>query len=224
MGSPLLVAVSDIHAGSMSKGVSDAARLANQRRFLQNHDISAEQTVQVSLQYDGNDFRRYHTVEAASIGDGIVRPSSMTADALFTKERSVALLLPIADCIGVVLYDKATGVLGLSHLGRHNLLQDGGSACVKFMVEQFGVDPANVTVYLSPAAGAERYPLFDFDNRGLHEVAAEQLVSAGVLSKNITTDARDTTMDPSLFSHSEYLQGRQATDGRQAVVCMMLSK
>lgn len=207
--------------GSMSKAVSAPERDENRRRFLAKQNITPEQTVLVHLQYEGDDYRRYHTVGRSEAGDGITRSPSLISDALFTSEKNLALLLPVADCIGIVIFDEANHVLGLAHLGRHNLEQNGGAAIIAYMQEQFGTNPDDVQVWLSPAAGKGNYPLYDFNNRSLHEVAHEQLLAAGVLTANITHDERDTATDHTLFSHSKYLKGNRQTDGRQAVVAMM---
>ncbi len=217
-----LIAVSSLNDGSMSAGVSDQNKLRNRTTFLRQYGIKPEQAILVHLRYEGNDYKRYFTVTADFAGDGIVSTPSITADALFTTDKNVALLLPVADCIAAVLYDPVCGALGLAHLGRHNLVQTGGAYIVSYMVEAFGSAASNIQVYLGPAAGRERYPLYDFNNRSLHEVAAEQLLSAGILQQNILRDTRDTTNDPTLFSHSEFLKGNRASDGRQAVAAMML--
>lgn len=224
MNADVVIAMSQASDGSMSVGVDDEIRLANRGRYLENNDISAEQTILVRLTYGGLDYKRYHCVSTRHAGDGIVSSSSTTADTLFTRDKNVALFLPIADCIAAILYDPDNQVLGLAHLGRHNLLQQGGRANVMFMASEFDTNPAHLQAWLSPAAGRDNYPLFDFGERSLHEVATEQLVAAGVRVERILTDTRDTTTDEDLFSHSEFLKGSRLVDGRQAVVTMMRSK
>lgn len=221
MNDALVIRTSQISDGSMSVGVSDEQRQVNRSRFLGQNDIAASQTILVHLQYQGDDYRRYFTVSSDIAGDGIVSGSTIVADALFTHEKNLALLLPVADCVGVVLYDSRHQTVGLAHLGRHNLAQAGGTSIVQYMANDFGTNPSELTVLLSAAAGRQNYPLYDFDNRSLHEVAIEQLLAAGVPAANIEIDERDTTQDNSLFSHSEFLKGNQALDGRQAIVCMM---
>lgn len=218
--SSVLIASSTVSDGSMSASVSADQRLKNRQGFLARYGISAEQTALVHLKYEGNDFRRFVTIDSRYAGDGIVTPSTIVADALFTRDSQIALLLPVADCIGAVLSDTHQGIIGLAHLGRHNLLQEGGYALVRYMVNQFGTDPTQVEVYLSAAAGGTRYPLYDFDNQSMHSVAVDQLRSAGIDQAKITVDDRDTTTDDALFSHSEFLKGNQEIDGRQAVICM----
>ena len=193
----------------------------NRSKFLRSYGMTPTQTILVHLTYDGEDYKRYFTVSSAVAGDGIVSPSTIVADALFTADKNTALLLPVADCIGAVLYDPTAQVIGLAHLGRHNLLQNGGAGVIDYMARDFGTDPTRLQVWLSPAAGREHYPLYDFDNRSLHEVAYAQLSSVGVSPENIIADTRDTTTDERLFSHSRFVAGGQSLDGRQAVVCMM---
>lgn len=215
--------LSTVADGSMSKAVSMRERDKNRREFLASQGITAKQTTLVYLEYEGGDYCRYRTVGKDDAGDGIICEPTLVSDTLFTCEKNLALLLPVADCIGAVLYDGATEVLGLAHFGRHNLLQNGGTETIRYMCEQFATNPEDVHVWLSPAAGESNYPLYDFDNRSMHEVAVEQLQAAGIKRENIAVDTRDTTTDPTFFSHSEFLKGNREIDGRQAVVCMMRS-
>jgi len=205
----------------MSKAVSEAERTENRQKFLTGHDITPERTVLVRLQYAGDDYCRYLTVGQGEAGEGVTKPSNLVSDALFTSERDLALFLPIADCIGAVLYDPVNHILGLVHLGRHNLVQSGASKAVDYMHDTFGTSPADLLVRMSPAAGRESYPLYDFNDQGMHDVARTQLRSTGVLAQNIIIDERDTTTNRTFFSHSEFLKGNRETDGRQAMVAMM---
>lgn len=221
MADNLAIALSSARDGSMSKAVGDEERLQNRSKFLSKHNIVPEQTCLVYLTYGGGDYCRYETINKKHAGKGVVRPTVLQTDALFTTSKELALLLPIADCIAAVLHDPVHGVLGLAHFGRHNLEQNGGKATIAYMVNTFGTNPEDIKIWLSPAAGGANYPMYSFDNRSLHEVALEQLRSGGVVESNVTIDDRDTTTDDRFFSHSEFLKGNRATDGRQAVACML---
>ena len=222
MTDDIAIAISGVIDGSMSKNVDEERKLINKRAFLTSNGMSLEQSVLVHLTYEGDDYKRYYTIGSDLAGDGMTGSPTIVADALFTQDKNLALFLPIADCVAVVMYDPIKHVLGLSHLGRHNLLQQGGTSTVMYMVEEFATVPSDLRIWLSPAAGREKYPLYDFDNRSLHEVATEQLRAAGVSIDNMTIDARDTTADNSLFSYSEFLKGNRPR-GTQAVVAMMRS-
>lgn len=189
--------------------------------FLAQQSIDPEDTTLVHLTYETTDFCRYSTVDNTHKGDGITRHPSFEVDALVTTTPGHALFLPLADCIAAVIHDPTQNILMVSHLGRHNLEQAGGTKSVEYLVATHGCDPNNLTVWLSPAAGSGNYPLFGFDNRSLHSVAAEQLMAAGVLHDSIEVSPIDTTTDTHYFSHSQFLAGNRATDGRHAVVAVL---
>jgi copper oxidase (laccase) domain-containing protein len=217
------IAVSQSQDGTMKKtGHTNPASVdENRRSFLNRHHISMEQTVLVQLDYGTADFCLYKTVKGKDGGDGIVREPSITSDALVTQTAGLALFLPIADCVGAVLYDPTTNTLMVSHLGRHNIEQDGGQKSVKYLVQNHTVNPRDVLVWLSPSAGKENYPLFAFDNHSLQEVVIEQLENAGIIAHNISRSDIDTTRDVNYFSHSEFQKGHRSKDGRFAIVAML---
>lgn len=192
----------------------------NRRKFLEMNNVSPEKSVLVQLSYNSDDFCRYDVVDALATGEGITRDGRV-ADGLATQAKNLALFLPLADCIGAVLYDPDYQALMLSHLGRHNLEQNGGQKSVEFMRQAFGTNPARLEVYFSPSAGAENYPLFDFDNKSLAEVAINQLCAGGARRENIKLSPVDTTTNENYFSHSEYKKGHRKTDGRFAIMAMM---
>lgn len=193
----------------------------NREVFLAAHDIAIADTTLVRLVYEGGDYCRYATVGDYDKGDGIVRPSSKISDAMVVTQPGHALFLPLADCVGAVLYDPTKGILMLSHLGRHNLEQFGATKSVEYLVNEHGVNPKNLTVWLSPAASKDYYPVYAFDNRSLHDVTTEQLLAAGVTHDKIETSSIDSAADPNYYSHSQFLKGNRPDDGRFAVVAMM---
>lgn len=195
--------------------------LPTREQFLHSHDISPLDTTLVQLTYEGADYCRYQTVSKNDKGDGITRQATTVADALITREKNHALFLPLADCIGAVIHDPVKDILMLSHLGRHNLEQLGGNKSVEYLVNEHGVNPANLTAWLSPAAGKDNYPLFAFENRSMHDVAIEQLCSRGIVEQNITSSDIDTTKDSDYFSHSQFLKNNLTDDGRFAIVAVM---
>ena len=199
----------------------DAIVVQNRAAFLNNQGIRPDDTILLHLTYGGDNYTRYLVVDDALKGDGIVRDSTIEVDALVTTLPNHGLFLPLADCIGAVIHDPTKNILMLSHLGRHNLEQSGGTKSIEYLVEKFAIDPTDLTVWLSPAADKDNYPLFSFDNRSLHDVATEQLLAAGVSAQQISVSPVDTTIDKSYFSHSQFLAGNRDTDGRFAVVAIM---
>lgn len=221
MNKNVLIKVSARADGSMSKAVSTDERDKNRRNFLAKNNMAPENTVLVQLDYNSEDFCRYDVANVDAAGEGMVRKGRI-ADGLATQAKDLALFLPLADCVGVVLYDPEHEALMLTHLGRHNLEQHGGQKSVEFMTEQFGTDPVKLEVWLSPSAGAESYPLYAFDNKSIQAVTVEQLETADVRNEHIESSSIDTTRDENYFSHSEFLKGNRESDGRFAVAAMLV--
>ena len=119
--------------------------------------------------------------------------------------------------MGTVLWDPVTGTLMLTHLGRHSVVQDGAIRSVSYLVGEFGVNPADLRAWMGPSPSGTAYPLHDRGDRSFVQEVSAQLRAAGVRPHRIAASGILTDRDPDFFSHSEYLAGRQATDGRHAV-------
>lgn len=224
-GDKIIAAVSSVDDGNMKKAgmpieIQEQVD-PNRRKFLESIKVSPEQTVLVRLTYDKDDFAVYETVNSEDIGKGIVRDGEPFTDALATADKGVALFLPIADCVGAIIYDPKKEVIMVSHLGRHATEQNGGTKSIQYLVENFGCDPADILVWFSPSPSADSYPLFKFENRSLHDVNKEHFETAGVKSENIEICVVDTSVDTNYFSYSEFIKGNREVDGRFAIVAMM---
>lgn len=221
----LAVGLSATQDGNMKKigFPEDEQQLVEEhrRKFLSQLDIAVDDTVLVLLSYDKDDFCVYHDVTDVHRGEGMTKPSSFVADALVTREKNVALFLPIADCCPLVLHDTRQNILMLSHLGRHSVEQQGAKASVEYLARHHHASPSDIVAWLGPAAGKDTYPLFAFGHRSLHEVITEQLVSAGLAEEHIEQSLIDVTKTEDYFSHSEFLKGNRDSDGRFAVVAML---
>ncbi len=178
-------------------------------------------STRVKIGYESTNYCRYEEVTSSQKGDGMFDGSMVAADALVTRVPHHTLFLPLADCVGAVIYDPIQHILMLSHLGRHSLEQNGGFESVNFLVNHYRCNPGTLKAWLTPAPGQANYPLFAFGNRAFKDVVTDQLLSAGILTKNITDDSTDTTTDGRYFSHSEFLKGNRPEDGRYAVIASM---
>ncbi len=220
----LVVATSTTKDGNMAITKDQSNKdevIQNRRTFLSNLGINMEDATRVIIVYEGENYRRYREVDERDKATGMFNGDGAAADALVTRTPGQALFLPLADCVGTTIYDPEQQVLMLSHVGRHSLEQSGAETSVKYLVDNYGCHPEDLLVWLTPAPGKERYPLYAFDNRSFKDVVFEQLQTAGIRRQNITDDPTDTTNNPSYYSHSEFLAGRQADDGRYAMVAMM---
>lgn len=220
----LTVAISHVADGTMAMYqdlTNKQAVLQNRSTFLQSQNIDPQKTTRVKIVYKGQDYCRYHEVGLDQAGAGMSDSKVITADGLVTRQAGQALFLPLADCVGMVIFDPIKCLLMLSHIGRHSLEQNGGYKSVKFLVDGYNSDPSELLIWLTPAPGQASYPLFAFNNRSFKDVVFEQLKSAGIIEANITDNPTDTTTDRSYYSHSEYLKGNRSVDGRYAVVALI---
>lgn len=224
-GRDIIAAVSSVHDGSMSlaKGKVEEAR-ANRIAFLDEAGVDPLQATLLQVAYEDTiDFTRYAVVSDDQAGEGMLEPVSDTiADALVVTRPDQAIFLPLADCVGAIIYDPENRVLMVSHIGRHSAEALGGTKSIDYLVREFDSDPSRLLVWLSPAVGSDSYPLHALGNRGLHEVITDQMKVAGVLQSNIEASHLDTAESPDYFSHSEFLAGNRSEDGRFAIVAMMI--
>jgi copper oxidase (laccase) domain-containing protein len=208
------VVMSSVDDGSMKDGVDlltpDAQK--NRTAFLSRHHLPVDQTAIFAASFDSSNYCRYQEAQPG-IHIGV--------DALVTNVTGLPILLPLADCTGAVLYDPVHRALMVSHLGRHSTEQLGAKKSVNFMQDRFDTDLSTLLVWLSPSPNGKDYPLWAFDNRSFTDVLSEQLVAAGVATQHIEINPIDTASHPNYFSHSQYLQGKQAVDGRYAIVAIL---
>jgi len=219
----VIVAISKVNDGNMliASDKSNRKVIENRKKFLNRNSIDINQTTRISTIYGGANYRRYHEVTERQMGDGMLDGGVIISDAIVTTKPNHALFLPIADCIGAVIFDTKKNILMLSHLGRHALEQNGGFESVKFLIDNYGSKPSDLQVWLTPSPGSKSYPMYAFDNHSMKSITYEQLEAAGVSSKNIIDDKTDTSESLDYFSHSEYLKGNRPSDGRFAIVAMM---
>lgn len=130
-------------------------------------------------------------------------------------------MLPVADCVGAVLFDASKAVLMVSHLGRHSLEQQGAMRSVEHLSKVFGCNPADIEVWLTPAPGKPSYQIWALDNQGMKEATFAQLTTAGILPEHIHDDERDTVLDHNFYSYSEFLKGNRKEDGDHMIAAVM---
>ncbi len=219
----VIVATSKVSNGSMYNrhDMSDPDIIKNRSRFLEAQGIKIEQTTRAKIDYSREEYCSYIELTEADKNAGMTDDQATVADALITTSLDHALFLPIADCVGAILFDPTKQVLMLSHLGRHSLEQNGGYKSVKYLQDTYGCLPADILVWLTPAPGKDIYPIWALDNKGMKEATFEQLAAAGIIHENITDNPADSTKDPEYFSYSEFLKGNRNEDGDHAMVAMM---
>lgn len=224
----LLVAVSARDDGTMlDRSLSDrhaSEIVANRKKFCDEAGINYENCAYQIISYTPEATFRVITEVAKRNTEGIV------ADVLYTENSGVGLFLPIADCVGTIIYDPKRKALALAHLGRHASLADTITKTIEFFIDK-GSEPSDLHIWMAPSVKQQSYrmeyfnkatdPLwkdyclakdggFYLDMQGYNRSRA---IAAGVRAENIIVSPVDTATDKNYFSHS---QGDH--EGRFAVV------
>ncbi len=199
------VGISDIDDGNMRYfGEGDENEIIrNQNKLGELVDLDGNKNMRLRTIYDGREsFTDYFEITDDNLEKYCINnPESLipVSDGLVTRCLNVGILLPLADCLGIVVYDEKRRIVGLLHAGRHNVEQFGPKKFVDFLVKDFGCEAKDLKVFYSPHA--VNYKLAKNDKK-MSELATEQLLSAGVLSNNITDLKTDTVTNEKYPSHS----------------------
>ncbi|MBU0668134.1 peptidoglycan editing factor PgeF [Patescibacteria group bacterium] len=121
-------------------------------------------------------------------------------DAFVTDARGVALMIQVADCQAILMYDPKKQVVAAVHAGWKGLAADISGETLTVMRMNFGCNPADLLVCISPSLGPESAffsnpeeelpssfaPFIDSQKRvDLWEFSTTQLQSHGVRKRNI---------------------------------------
>jgi copper oxidase (laccase) domain-containing protein len=227
LGENVIIVLSTISDGDMriaGKSGDDLTEVyQNINKFLTENNFDANETVLVKADYSSDDFTQYAIVDKTSSGGGMIAGQEVVvADALATTVKNLGLFLPLADCLGAVIYDPEHKVLMVSHLGRHASEQFSAKKSIEFLRQNFKSDPSKILIWLSPSAGKENYPLYAFENLSLRDVNTEHFIEVGVRAENIIGGEKDTTTDENYYSYSEALKTDESSDKRFAIVAKMV--
>ncbi|RXK00961.1 multicopper polyphenol oxidase [Arcobacter sp. CECT 8986] len=72
-------------------------------------------------------------------------------DALITNEKSLPLMVMVADCIPILLYDEKVGVIAAVHAGRNSTFLNIASKTATKMIENFNCEAKNIKAILGPS-------------------------------------------------------------------------
>lgn len=75
------------------------------------------------------------------------------ADALITAETGLPLVIFIADCIPILLYDQKTPAVGAVHAGWRGTVMDIAGKAVSEMISRFGSRPRDIKAAIGPGIG-----------------------------------------------------------------------
>jgi YfiH family protein len=189
--------------------------LVNRTRVSQKHNFLVENLIYME---------QTHSVNISIIKDCSVNRIE-NCDALITNVKNIPIMVMVADCIPILLYDPKKSVIAVVHAGRNGTFNEIAKKSVLKMVEVFGCETSDILVYLGASihkccyeVGIEIARLVDdkySEKRDekwyldLHSMNVDQLDSVGI--KNIEISSICTCCDKDYFSYRrEGITGRFA--------------
>lgn len=202
------IGISEIKDGNMrlleTENVTEPDIQKNQEKLCDLINLVAKETARIRTVYgERNTFTKYDEITNENLNEYTINNSEKLipiTDGLITKCLNVGILLPLADCLGVVVFDEKQRILGLLHSGRQNIEQHGPEKFVRTFIENHHSDPKNLRIYFSPYA--LDYKIYSLENKSLSEATVEQLTNAGVLKENILDEKIDTVSNENFPSNS----------------------
>lgn len=142
--------------------------LENRRRYFKQFEFDYRCLVS-GIQVHGAEiaeFGRENSGEGATPGT-----AKKNCDALVTSEPGICLTAYAADCMLIYYSALDQAVVALAHAGWRGTLDRIGSKVVRYLVDQYNVDPEQLLVALSPAICSKCYQV--------DQTVAGQFISAG---------------------------------------------
>jgi YfiH family protein len=143
-----------------------AAHLFTTREWaLGSHAVTSDadwEPVAAALGVDAAHFVRLHQVHGAAVvvhrdGDPPVATPRPDADIVISDDPSLALGIQTADCVPLLIADRASGACAAAHAGWRGLADNVPGATVATMTREFGSAPRNLVAAVGPSICAERY-------------------------------------------------------------------
>ena len=156
-----------------------------------------------------------------------------TADGIITDMKDVFLVIQVADCQAVVLYDHETRVIANIHSGWRSSVKNIIGKSVAQMISEFACNPDNIIAGISPSlgpccsefvnykdeipGGLWKYKIEDKDYFDFWEMSCDQLMDKGIKKENIENMEICTRCNMDKF----YSYRGEKTTGRFACVISM---
>ena len=188
--------------------------IENRRRFFHTLRIGLEELA-MPLQCNGNTVRRVHLPGGYE-----------NCDALVTSERGVYLVVTVADCIPVFMYDPNRHVVAAVHVGWRGAASGVIVETMRLLKEEFSSRPEDLVVSVGPSARACCYEVEEDVARkfpeqflhakshgkfilDLHSFSKGVMIENGVRKERIEDNGRCTICTPELF-HSYRRDGKHS--------------
>ena len=204
-------------------------RLGNHKDTLKNHlklrDNIGVKEIAHMQQIHGD------TIEKVSLWHKY--DTAPVADAMITESYDLGLMIKLADCQGIIIYDPVKHILGVVHSGWRGNVINIVSKAVNKMISSFDCNPSDIHAAFGPSLGPccaefrtwkdifpkyfEQFMITDnyFD---LWAVTCYQLINAGIRPEHIELAAICTKCNYSWF----FSYRGEGETGRFAVIAFLI--
>lgn len=212
-----------LHAGDEPEKV-----LKNRKLLASSFGLSVEDFI-TSEQVHGG-----HT--AVVTRKDINRKSVIRAtDALVTDNRRICLMILMADCLSIFLYDPEHRAIGIAHSGWSGTVNKIAENTVRAMIKEYGSAPEDIIIGLGPSIGPCCYEIkldavekiqdnlandkeiiLQRDNKyylDLGKANKMQLLTSGIAEENIEMAGICTRCNEDIFFSARAHQGRTGRFG-----------
>lgn len=99
-----------------------------------------------------------------------IEEQPVKADAIFTQNPQVTLLMRFADCVPILIYDPVRKVVGIIHAGWQGTVNQIAKKSIETIAEQYQCNPGDLQAVIGPSIGPDHYEVGeDVHNRALVE-------------------------------------------------------
>jgi len=156
-----------------------------------------------------------------------------TADGIITDMKNICLVIQVADCQAILLYDHKNKIIANIHSGWQGSIKNIIGECVDQMIFQFACQPDNIIAGISPSLGPccsefinykdeipenlWKYKFQDKDYFDFWKISCDQLMDKGIKKDNIENMEICTKCNMDKF----YSFRGEKTTGRFACVIAM---
>lgn len=139
----------------------------------------------LALKYDYKDENLCYMNQIHSANVVVVDENSPkyidNCDALITKTKNLPLMVMIADCIPILMFDEVKGVIAAIHAGRNSTFLKISEITAKEMIENFSCKTENIKVIMGPSIQKCCYEV----NDELKNIVEESFGKEFVIGNNI---------------------------------------
>jgi polyphenol oxidase len=122
--------------------------LANRALLAEETGIAKEQFLYASQVHSGD----VKIIDSEALFNGVLTNNPRT-DATITNLPGICLMVMVADCVPIVLFDPVKKVSAVIHAGWRGTVHKITSNTIHSMVGHFGCDPADILAGIGPSIG-----------------------------------------------------------------------